>query len=224
MKQIMTLEIFDRARLALEQARTIDEVKQIRDTAEAARQYARVSKQSVEMQNYCAEIKARADRHLGLMLKDMPRAQGGRPVNSGPAGGPVTLSDIGLTKNQSSESQMIAGMPEEEFEQHITQKKENGEMITTKSLVKKAKEAKNPAKRKTHSEKEYHRYGLPVSLFRKKINKLQLESMTLLVDEDPTGPILKEYQLLKEVLTRKIRSLIKRRDEAYDTNTNKKSS
>lgn len=53
---------FDRAKRELELASSIDEVKQIRDQAEALRQYARQQKLSLEMQNRCAEIKIRAER------------------------------------------------------------------------------------------------------------------------------------------------------------------
>ena len=51
---------FNRARLELELAATIDEVKKIRDRAEALRLYAKQSRLSLEMQNRCAEIRIRS--------------------------------------------------------------------------------------------------------------------------------------------------------------------
>jgi len=46
-------------------ATSVDEVKQIRDKAEAMRVYARQAQYTLEMQNMCAEIKLRAERRLG---------------------------------------------------------------------------------------------------------------------------------------------------------------
>jgi len=64
---------FDRARQELALASTVDEVKQIRDQAEAIRQYIKQQKGSFEMQNQAAEIKLRAERRAGEMLREIPR-------------------------------------------------------------------------------------------------------------------------------------------------------
>ena len=64
---------FDRARQELELASSIDEVKQIRDRAEALRHYARQQGLSLEMQNRCAEIKLRAERRAGEILAEMEK-------------------------------------------------------------------------------------------------------------------------------------------------------
>src|ERR1700731_1169442 len=52
----------DRARLALMEARTLPDVKKIRDIAEAARVYAKAAHLSRESQNYAAEIALLASR------------------------------------------------------------------------------------------------------------------------------------------------------------------
>lgn len=61
---------FDQARQALMEAKTVDEVKEIRDKAEALRLYLRQQGASLEMQNHCAEIKLRAERRAGDLLKE----------------------------------------------------------------------------------------------------------------------------------------------------------
>jgi len=61
---------FDTAKRELALASSIDEVKQIRDQAEAIRQYIRQQKGSFEMQNQAAEIKLRAERRAGEMLRE----------------------------------------------------------------------------------------------------------------------------------------------------------
>ena len=61
---------FDQARQTLAQARTVDEVKDIRDRAEALRLYTRQAGEGLEMQNWCAEIKLRAERRVGELLRE----------------------------------------------------------------------------------------------------------------------------------------------------------
>ncbi len=101
---------FDRARQALAEAHSVDEVKLIRDQAEAMRQYIRQQKGSLIMQNQCAEIKIRAERRAGEMLKDMEKNTGAQGlIQQHLTGGNImqplvdipTLSELGITKIQS---------------------------------------------------------------------------------------------------------------------------
>lgn len=73
---------FDVARVALAEARSIDEVKSVRDKAEALRLYARQAGESLEMQNDIAEIKIRAERRAGELLKERDMSSGGRPTDN----------------------------------------------------------------------------------------------------------------------------------------------
>lgn len=72
---------FENARRELALASTIDEVKDIRDRAEALRVYCKQAGESLEMQNLCAEIKIRAERRAGEILSEMDKHKGGRPKN-----------------------------------------------------------------------------------------------------------------------------------------------
>lgn len=72
-----TLLKLDQAYNALMVAHTIDEVKEVRDKMEALRLYLKQQGQGLEMQNLCAEIKLRAERKAGKLLKDMPKNGGG---------------------------------------------------------------------------------------------------------------------------------------------------
>ena len=73
---------FDAARQALALATSIDEVKEIRDKAEALRAYVRQQGEGLEMQNQCAEIKLRAERRAGEILSEQERATGGGDMKS----------------------------------------------------------------------------------------------------------------------------------------------
>uniref|UniRef100_A0A6M3JR85 Putative methyltransferase n=1 Tax=viral metagenome TaxID=1070528 RepID=A0A6M3JR85_9ZZZZ len=124
----MTTELvhFDAARRELALASNIDEIKILRDKAEALRQYIRQQGASLEMQNQCAEIKLRAERKAGEMIKDDPDIrQGGSKFHD------VTLNDYGITNLQSHRWQLEASVPEPILEQHIAEVKAKGEELTS---------------------------------------------------------------------------------------------
>lgn len=117
----------DKAALLLSEAKDLNEVKKIRDMAEAARTYAKAAKLGQQAINHATSIKFLAERKMGQMLKETPRASGGQPYrkSTGAEREPVepTLSEIGLTKKESSRAQMLASLPEEKFEEVRTGQK-----------------------------------------------------------------------------------------------------
>jgi hypothetical protein len=76
------LVAFEKAKRALAEARTLDEVKDVRDKAEAIRLYYKQAKESLEMQNAVAEIKLRAERRAGELLAAMEKHSGGKPTSN----------------------------------------------------------------------------------------------------------------------------------------------
>ncbi len=143
-QQSVTLAHFNQARSALERARTIDEVKDIRDKAEALRLYTKQAGESLEMQNMCAEIKLRAERRAGELLREMDKNEGGDPTPSHHARGfPPTLSDLGINYSQSSRWQTIAGIPEETFEAHLAETVAMGRELTSAGAFRLARREEN---------------------------------------------------------------------------------
>ena len=89
----------DKATQMLAEARSLTDVLNIKDIAEAARAYAKAAKKGLEAQNYAAEIKIRAERKAGEMTKQLPISQG----KSHPLGAITKsnkLKEIDLTKRQ----------------------------------------------------------------------------------------------------------------------------
>ena len=122
---------YEAARKALAEAHRVDEVKGIRDKAEAMRMYGKQANDT-ELVNWAAEIKIRAERKCGELLGDMAQrgermTQGGDRAKSHAA----TLPDIGLSNSQSSRYQQIAAVPEADFEQHIAEVKDKGGELTS---------------------------------------------------------------------------------------------
>ena len=110
---------------ALAEARTIEELLQIRDQAEAVRGWARNATRSVEhareIANHAAEYKIRAERRLGQELERMPKhPPGPQPEDrSHDVTDPPKLADLGGSKMQSSRWQAIAQVPDEVFAKRI---------------------------------------------------------------------------------------------------------
>lgn len=138
-----TLIKLDRARTAIVQAKTLCEVKEIRDQAEAMRVYAKQAKDSLEIQNHCAEIKLRAERRAGEMLASSKKLHGargaGKKVESNDA---IPLKDLGVSRDESSRWQRVASVPESKFEEHIAETIETKKELTTVSVLKLANAAK----------------------------------------------------------------------------------
>jgi site-specific DNA-methyltransferase (adenine-specific) len=135
--EITGLIKFDAAKQAIEVASSIDEVKDIRDRAEAFRAYAKQAHFSLGMQNKCCEIKVRAERRAGELLAETNLDKGGRPTKnlSHNASGLFKLNDIGISKDQSSRWQSISAIPESIFEEHIREVIEKEQELTSASLL-----------------------------------------------------------------------------------------
>lgn len=92
-----------------------------------------------------AELRIRAERKSGELLKETIPHGGGRPAEK-PSSDvmvfepPPKLSDLGITPNQSSTWQRIADIPEDRFEQHIEATKAAGEELTTAGTLRLAEE------------------------------------------------------------------------------------
>jgi hypothetical protein len=101
----------------------------------------------VKCRNDAAEIKLRAERRAGEMLKEGAengdRAKPGNPQwSQAETIAPVKLAEIGINKTQSSRWQCIASIPEEKFEQRIRETKAKpGAELTTQAVLRVAKRA-----------------------------------------------------------------------------------
>ena len=148
---------YETARTALAEAHRVDEVKNIRDKAEAMAAYARQAKDS-ELIQYATEIKVRAERRCGELLarteKNKGVAAGGERDAAGrtmrPADATPTLAQMGLTKDESSRYQQLAAMPADHFETAVATAKATAGEVTTAFMLREAKRV--PAKKMTQAD------------------------------------------------------------------------
>ena len=128
---------YDVARNALAEARTLDEVKNIADRAEAIRVYARQAKDP-EMEISLAEIRLRALRRIGELSKELDTIRGEHLPNvpvSGSLSKTKVLADAGLSTSQAHRCEQVASIPEGKFEFLIQQHREQGKAITVDEIV-----------------------------------------------------------------------------------------
>jgi len=75
-----------------------------------------------DLLRHATEIKVRAERRCGEMLRDMQKSTGGDAQRTRFQKGtesPPTLADMGIEKHQSSRWQKLAAVPETQFEQAV---------------------------------------------------------------------------------------------------------
>jgi hypothetical protein len=103
-------------RAALADARSVDEVKDIRDKAEAMRAYARMANDT-QLEMDSAELRLRAERRLSIMLTEhkqtigMNRGARGIGTSAVPRENRTpTLADVGIDKKLSARSQKVGGI------------------------------------------------------------------------------------------------------------------
>lgn len=141
---------YEQARFALAECQRVDEVKDIRDKAEAMAAYARQAKDT-ELIQFATEIKVRAERKCGELLATMEKHSGGNPnLSNAPTGSkPQTLPELGITRDQSSRYQSLASMSEAHFETAVATAKDTAGEVTTAFMLREAKRAKPAGKPKT---------------------------------------------------------------------------
>lgn len=114
----------------LSEARSLQEVTHLHGLSQAAEEYARVEKLGDEAEQYAHEVRLRAGRKAGVLLREMAK-QGNRyrPRDTRLANKArhevvvddhvKTLSFFGITKDQSARWQKLAIVPEDVFEKAV---------------------------------------------------------------------------------------------------------
>lgn len=130
-----TIIIYDAMCTAIADCHRIDEVKDVRDKAMALELYAKQAK-NFEAERKASEIRLRAERRTGELLKDLPRAPAGAERNpNGRAGKePIpndaelvttpspyaqALAETGISTQTASRYQALANVPAAVFEQAL---------------------------------------------------------------------------------------------------------
>lgn len=187
----MELVKYEQARMMLAEAASIDEAKDISDKSAAIQLYAKQHK-NVDLENYAAEIKARAARRIGELSKALDK---GHKVGQGsdvqlPSTGKLkaeTLAAAGLSTSQANRFEAIAELPEEDFEGYIKEKKAQNKpvKITEVENAALAKKREKAAKEKLQAIVLNVPDGLFVGDFREHAKSIPNESIELIFTDPP---------------------------------------
>lgn len=134
------LVYYNAARTALQHAASVDEVKSVKDKAEAMRLYAQQQRDTA-LEQYAAEIKARAMRRLGELSSELDKSKGGAnpqaTLASNGKSKSQSLKAAGLSTSQAHRCEQISRIPEKEFEDVIREKAQSGNAVTVADMVRK---------------------------------------------------------------------------------------
>jgi hypothetical protein len=125
---------YDAMCTAIAECHQIDEVKDLRDKAKALEVYAAQAR-NLDAERGAAAVRIRAERRVGQLLAEMKAAgqrqdrggngghnarnQTSQSATSAPTAAKETLADLGITRDQSSQWQKLAEIPEEKFEEAL---------------------------------------------------------------------------------------------------------
>jgi hypothetical protein len=135
---IYELTLLDQAKKALSEASSLDEIKDIRDKAEAVRKYAQSAALGLDVQNRAAEVKLRAERRAGMLLSQLMLRGGDRRSKS--RHNRLKLDDLGISRNQSTRWQIQAKVPESIFCNYVRDTCVAGKELTSANLMRMARE------------------------------------------------------------------------------------
>lgn len=142
----MKLLRYEAARQALAEARRVDEVKDIRDKALVLEAYAKQANDR-DMLRWVNEIRLRAERRTGELLREIDKQHGargvGKKVASSANDSTPKLRDLGISRDQSSQWQRLAAIPQSEFDRRLS--KESATGLTTQRLLRARESKQTPA-------------------------------------------------------------------------------
>ena len=157
MDGINALQLRDNARAELMQIKDIETGFEYLSKVKAIEVWAKAEKKDSELQNLIAEQKIRTQRILGQLIKDgqdageIAKQDDGRPISVPSCNTYRTLTDIGISRRESSTFKQIASIPDDVFESTIAEKKEAVTKavseLTTAGMLKVAKEIKKEKKK-----------------------------------------------------------------------------
>lgn len=142
------LMLLSQATKALSEATTLDEVKDLRDKAAAAKVYIEKARLGQRLLIEAAVLRLRAERRLGEMLGEINLAKAAsgnqytdRDEASNGSDHRIFLRDLGLSKTDSSRSQKLARLSDDLFEEHIAQSVQTQRQPTLAGLLRLASQA-----------------------------------------------------------------------------------
>lgn len=129
---------WNRIKTAITQCEDIKIMSQMNYSIEAIQKWASQSKQSLETQNEIAGYRLHINRKQGEWIEANIPEEGGNPTDQLSQNGKLvrsTLKEAGIDYHDSPKFRTLARMPEETFDQYISETKAKSEELTTKGIL-----------------------------------------------------------------------------------------
>jgi hypothetical protein len=149
-KQEFPLVKYDAMLLAIAECEVVDEAKDIKDKAFALETYFRIARQNPEAEQRAHNVRLRAEKRIGELMKEMERderSKGGDVKSAPRSAEPIKPSEyaatrerLGITTQDASTFQQLADMPKEEFEAALA----SPEKLSARQIVERSKASNNP--------------------------------------------------------------------------------
>jgi hypothetical protein len=127
---------YDAACRALAEARSVDEVKQIRSAAMAMKLYARQAKNK-DLEADAFEIRVRAERRLGEMMAAQPKCPPGPKPEIGSDDDPISYDDAGIDKHLADRARKLNALSQCDFESLVSEGREDARRSAERSVISK---------------------------------------------------------------------------------------
>lgn len=134
---------FNKMKYEIDSAKDLNVLISMSDKLEAMRVWAKQSKQSLELQNQIGEYRLRVERKIGEWLQNnlaKPSETLKQNLSLSTATTTVNLKDVGLSRDASSKAQMLAKLPDKQFEAFIEETKATNKEVTLAEAVRVAKQ------------------------------------------------------------------------------------
>jgi N6-adenosine-specific RNA methylase IME4 len=138
-ESLPALAIYDTACRALAEARSVDEVKDIRDKAIAMAAYAKQAKNR-DLEADAVALRMHATRQLAKLIEAQKEViglnKGGRPAKTGLSENPVlpTLASQGIDKNLAHQARVLGAMDEAAFEHKVAEARESASRVFRRAV------------------------------------------------------------------------------------------
>ncbi len=212
MNELKILNNWDKAKQAIALCKDIDEVKQIRDKAEALRVYAKQAKESLEVQNNIAEIRLRCERRMGEFSKELETKPGTRTdlTSLHRVVKFEVLKGAGIDTRIYQRYEAIASLPEKKFNEHIKEVKASKKELTTVGVIRLTKELKKEEVKENSKlrliKADESKIDIKCGDFRELTKNIPDNSISLVLADPPYG---KEYLSLWSDLSRESARILK---------------
>jgi site-specific DNA-methyltransferase (adenine-specific) len=156
-QQPNALARLSRATRMLSEAKTLEEFKDIRDTAKLFVEWAKARGLGQDSMNDGAEIKLRAEREMGALLAQSQKEQGARNdltlSNNGQSSEyRAVLEETNTTRQDANRMQTISELAEEAFEEWLWSQRQARQEITTAGALRLAKQLKREQAKNAYPE------------------------------------------------------------------------